>query len=198
MTEPIADAGASSQPAGETQNAEVNADAGKVAASDESQAQQTDSADKAAEAPESYEFKLPEGIEADKSALEEFTTFAKELKLKGEDAQKAVDIGMRMVERQQEAHRKLVESWAEEVKGDKELGGDKLNQNLAVAKKAVDAFGGPELKAMLDQTGLGNHPAVIKMFVAVGKKISEDSLVQGDRSGAGAPKSIAERLYPSN
>ena len=80
---------------------------------------------------------------------------------------------------------------------DKEFGGDKLNENLALASKAMDAFATPELKQVLDQTGLGNHPELIRAFVRVGRQISEDRLVPGGSMPVGDSRTIAERLYPN-
>ena len=52
-------------------------------------------------------------------------------------------------------HAKLVESWTESVKTDKEIGGDKLAENLSVARKALDTFGTPELRDVLNATASG-------------------------------------------
>jgi len=147
------------------------------------------------EVPESYEFAMPEGVQLDKTAAEEFTVIAKELKLDQATAQKVADVGAKMVQRQAEAHVKLVETWTEAVKTDKEIGGDKLAENLGVARKALEAFGTPELKDVLNSTGFGNHPAVIKAFYKIGKAISEDRFVTG---GAKGPETdIAKRMFPS-
>ena len=145
--------------------------------------------------PESYEFAMPEGVQLDKTAADEFTTIAKELKLDQATAQKVADVGAKMAQRQAEAHTKLVESWTEAVKSDKELGGDKLAENLGVARKALDAFGTPELRDVLNATGFGNHPEVIKAFYKIGKAISEDRFVTG---GAKGPETdMAKRMFPS-
>jgi hypothetical protein len=61
-----------------------------------------------------------------------------------------------------------------------------LAENLSVAKKALDAFGSPELRVLLEQSGLGNNPEVIRFMFRAGKAISEDSFV-GRSTGAGKP-----------
>jgi hypothetical protein len=145
--------------------------------------------------PESYEFKMPDGVELDQAAADDFTVIAKELKLTQEQAQKIADIGAAQAQRQREAHATMVESWVETVKTDKEIGGDKLQENLAVARKALDAFGTPELRDVLNATGLGNHPEIIKAFYKAGKAISEDKFVTG--SPKGPETDIAKKLFPS-
>ncbi len=148
-----------------------------------------------AAAPESYEFNMPEGVQLDKTAADEFTAIAKELKLDQATAQKVADVGAKMAQRQNETHAKLVETWTEAVKSDKDLGGDKLAENLGVARKALEAFGTPELKDVLNATGFGNHPEVVRAFYKIGKAISEDGFVKG--SASGADTDIAKRMFPS-
>lgn len=146
-------------------------------------------------APESYDLQMPEGVELDKAAADEFTALAKELKLDQPTAQKLADVGAKMAQRQAEAHAKLVDSWTEQVKTDKEIGGDKLDENLAVARKALDTFGTPELRDVLNATGLGNHPALIKAFYKAGKAISDDSFVKGAQTGG--ETDLARKMFPS-
>jgi hypothetical protein len=148
-----------------------------------------------AKAPESYEFQMPEGVELDKAAADEFSGIAKEYGLTQEQAQKVADVGAKMVQRQLEAHAAQVAAWTEAVKTDKEIGGDKLNENLAIARKTIDTFGSPELKNVLNQTGLGNHPEIVKLAYKIGKAISDDGFVRGGNTTA--QKSAAEILYPS-
>ena len=146
--------------------------------------------------PEAYELKMPEGVELDQAATTEFTAIAKELKLDQAAAQKLADIGAKMAQRQADAHAQLVETWTEQVKTDKEIGGDKLAENLGVARKAIDTFGSPELKALLNSTGLGNHPEVVKLAFKVGKAISEDGFVSGSPKG-NTTNDPAKKLFPN-
>lgn len=140
-----------------------------------------------------YDFKLPDGVEPDQKSLDEFTKVAKELKLSPESAQKLVDLRSAAVQAAKDQHIATVAGWADEVKADKELGGDKLPESLAIAKKAID-LGPPELKALLEESGLGNHPAVFRWAHSVGKALSEDTF----KAGSNAPvtdKSTASVLY---
>lgn len=165
----------------------------QATASEASQAPQAQTTEPSV--PEKYEFAKPEGFELDASAVDEFTGIAKDLKLDQANAQKVADVAVKMMQRQVESHTKLVESWVESTKTDKELGGEKLSENLSVAKKALDTFGTPELRDVLNSTGLGNHPEVIRAFYKAGKDLLEGKFVQG------APKSTevdpARRMFPS-
>ncbi|MCM7404472.1 peptidase [Enterobacter cloacae] len=147
-------------------------------------------------APEKYEFTAGEGVELDTEALKDFEPVARELNLTNEQAQKLVDAYPKILagvqQRQAEAWQKQTEGWAETVKADKEIGGDKLTANLSAAQRALDQFGTPELKEYLNATGLGNHPDLVKTFVKIGKAMSEDGMVDGSNQGQ---RSAAEVLY---
>lgn len=151
----------------------------------------------AAQAVVEYEpFAMPEGVVADDELLGEFAGIAKELKLSQKDAQRITDVGMRMLTKQQEALREAQVQWAESSKTDKEFGGEQLAENLGVAKRALEAFATPELRKLLNDSGLGNHPEVIRTFVRVGKAISEDGRVVSGTRAAG-PSDPAKRLFPN-
>lgn len=146
-------------------------------------------------APEKYEFQAPEGQAFDDAILEAYSEVAKELNLSQDDAQKLLDkVAPVMHARQQEQIAQVQEGWAEASRADKEFGGDKLDANLGVAKKALDAFASPELKTLLKDTGLGNNPEVIRFMYRAGKAISEDRIVTGQQA-PGSDKSLADKLY---
>ena len=148
-------------------------------------------------APESYEFKAPEGVQFDDAVIGAFSEVAKELNLPQDQAQKVLDkMAPVMNARQSEQLEAARAQWAEETKADKEFGGEKLNENLATAKKALDTFGTPEFRALLNESGLGNHPEVIRVFYRAGKAISEDRFVSG-QAGKTNPGD-ARRLYAAS
>jgi hypothetical protein len=147
--------------------------------------------------PDAYDLKMPEGVELDKAAADEFGTIAKELKLSQVDAQRIADVAVKMQQKQAETHAEMVKGWVDQCKTDKEFGGDNLEQNLGVARKAIEAFGSPELKSLLNNTGIGNHPELVRFAYKAGKAISEDTFVA---SGSRAPTpetTLEKRLYPN-
>ena len=148
-------------------------------------------------APEKYEFATPEGMQFDDAVVGAFGEVAKDLNLSQEAAQKILDkVGPVMAAQQNEALQAASTEWAEASKTDKEFGGDKLNENLAVAKKAMDQFASPELRTLLNESALGNNPEVIRMFYRVGKAISEDGFVVGGNA-KNSEQTTAQRLYPN-
>jgi len=157
----------------------------------------TPPADKPEGAPEKYEFKPIENAAAfDDAVIGAFSEVAKELNLTQDNAQKILDkVAPMMAARSAERFEATNQEWVAQATTDKEFGGDKLTENLAIAKSAMDKFATPELKELLNKTGLGNHPEFIRAFYRAGKAISEDKFVPG---GDVTPtQSLAERLYGS-
>lgn len=133
--------------------------------------------------------KLPEGFDANDGVLKHIEEIAKADGLKGEVAQKLVDL---YVQQQQQAVKQAEERWTSQnkewmdgAKADKEYGGEKFDANLTVARKAIAKFGTPELKQLLDTTGLGNHPELIRFVYRVGKGFADDSVAGTTGAGAG-------------
>ena len=155
-------------------------------------------------APEQYEdFKAPEGQQFDKAVIEAYKEAAKELDMPQDAAQKMLDkMAPIVAERQAQRLEAVRSEWAEQSTSDKEFGGEKLSENLGVARKALDSFGSPELKSLLNESGLGNHPEFIRLLYRAGKAISEDNFVGGKGSPSKAkPTSNADfaaSLYPSS
>jgi hypothetical protein len=140
--------------------------------------------------PEKYDIKVPEGMSLDTEALEKFTPLAKELKLSNEQAQKLADIYAERqdaaIKAQREAYTQTVEGWKKEVKADKEIGGTNLPITQATCRKALSAYDPDgEFTKLMDESGFGNHPAVLRFVNRVGKSVRED---QGVKSSASAPK----------
>lgn len=151
-------------------------------------------------APEQYEdFQAPEGVQLDAELTGDLKTIAKELNLSQKDAQRVADLGPKLLQKWQDSQAQAItqlrEEWANTAKADKEYGGDALAENLAVAKQALDTFGTPELRALLNESGTGNHPELIRFMVRVGKTISSDTFVAGDRGSQPAKRDLANNLY---
>ena len=140
-------------------------------------------------APEAYEFVPPEGHVLDDGVIGKFSEVAKELNLSQTNAQKVLDVmAPAIAERHQAALQTMTAEWADSARADKEFGGDKLDENLAIAKTALEKFATPEFRTLLNDTGLGNHPEVLRVFVRAGKAISPDTVVTGKQAPAPADR----------
>lgn len=163
------------------------------------EAKEAEEAKAKAGAPEKYEdFKVPEGYELKPETVAAIAPLFKELNLTQDQAQKLVDAQTKMnteaAEAQTKAWTELRAGWVKTAREDKEIGGDKFDANLGLAKKAMEKLGTPALSEALNQTGMGDHPEMIRLMVKLGSLVAEDKLHFGSASGA-TPKSAAEILY---
>lgn len=137
----------------------------------------------------------PEDVTWPEGALEDLKTTAHEMGLTADQVQKLVDLEARYArsgaQQGEEEKRQIVERWAEQTKA---YYGPQFDQVLERAVRAADAFGGPELRELLQATGLGNHPVIVRTFNEIGKSISEDCM-PGGKPAAVQDKTFAEALY---
>lgn len=149
--------------------------------------------------PEKYEVKMPEGMELDQGMLDTFSPIFKELGLSQEQVQKLADTYVPLIQSSEEKtrqkamadYKQITDGWRAET--EKDLGANKKTE-LAFAGRAIQKFGGPELRELLANTGVGNHKALVSFCAKVGKTISEDAFVQGNSSANQDPLNI---MYPS-
>lgn len=144
-------------------------------------------------APEKYaDFKLPEGVALDPVVMGEFSVVAKKHNLSQEAAQEIAEIGAKMSVKTKgdldAALAKQRSDWVEAAKSDKEIGGEKFDENIAQAKAVFDAFGTPALGSFLIESGMGNHPELLRWAFNVSKHISPDKIHTG--RAAAPPKSL--------
>lgn len=153
------------------------------------------------DAPGEYdEFTIPEGMELDKGAMDTFKPIAKELGLSQDQAQKLVDVysnanadAQSTLATQIDA---LHESWKQEVKDDPILGGVKFDETIATARTFINGYGDQKLTDVLNETGLGNHPAVVKLFYKLGRSVAEDNVNIGAIRGQTGEISAANKMFP--
>lgn len=147
-----------------------------------------DKAEAKGEVPEKYDLKLPEGLEVDAQMLDGLTPVFKELGLTGEQVQKLAEVYAPLVQKQVEANQKAAidmwqqttNTWKEETK--KTLGENSAKE-LGFAAKAIEKSGVKGLREALDETGVGNHPALVQFFSWAGKLVSSDKFVDSSSRG---------------
>jgi hypothetical protein len=168
-----------------------SADAGKDKGKPDEDAKPKDA--KPQGAPEKYEaFKMPEGMPADEEATKQFSEAAKAAGLSQEQAQKVVDFYGGMLQQQQGLFKQMAQEWRAETL--KALGASP-EKELVHAAKARDAFFTPEAVKILTDSGLANHPEIVKAFIKIGKAIADDTVISGGQGGG--EKTVAEMLYPN-
>lgn len=155
-------------------------------------------ADKAANVPEKYDFKMPEGMTLDTRLAEMVTPIFKEFKLSQEQAQKLATVQAQYIAEQEKAQAEAFTKFCDDSKVEtiKALGAN-YQQELAFVAKVRDRFLSDETKEMLNKSGMSNNKALIMDLIKIGRLISESTIVEGKREIPGGAKGIAELMYPN-
>lgn len=130
------------------------------------------------------DLKAPEGM-----PQEVFDAYTKEVKaagITGAAAQKLLDT---LVTSHSSSLRARIEQasqeWATASKADPEFGGQKWNESAPVIARGARALGVSDtLRTILDQTGLANHPEMLRVFYRAGRLLSSDKVVGATPPGA--------------
>ncbi len=99
-----------------------------------------------------------------------------------------------LAQHQREEKQRTLEQWASQTQAE---WGPNWQEEVSRAVRAADVFGGPELRQLLEETGLGNHPAIVRTFAGIGKRMSED-VTPGGATHASADKTFTQALYGKN
>jgi len=130
------------------------------------------------------ELTIPEGLEVTDAWRSEVEALAKNAALTPQQrAQAVIDAGVKfrqeIVDQMASDTTERIAQWAEEAKADKVIGGSNFDANLMVAQGAFVKYGDPELKQFLIDSGLGNHPAMLRWAYRVGAAGQENTQVHG-------------------
>lgn len=146
-----------------------------------------------------YDLKLEEGFTADPGLLKLATTEFRKAGLSNEQVQAVANLQMQIQKQQQEqqvqAFDKQMEAWINEAKADKVYGGQAFDANIKTALMPLSKFGDPELRELLDRSGIGNHPAMIRIFYRIGKAMAEDTGFNPANSAGAKPREMKDVLY---
>lgn len=142
---------------------------------------------------------IPENLAIPRERIDEIESYAKDQGLSSEVAQRMLDNENEAVENYKIANLKAYnemadKDWPKMAMEDKEIGGDKFKESCAMAKRAIDQFASEELTKLLNSTGYGNHPEVIRCFSNIGKLIRDDKIIFGETHSV-EEKTAAEILY---
>lgn len=175
-------------------------------------AEQKAAAERAKEAAKGIKLEAPKDSKLSQDDVERIAARARERGLTPEQAKAELDyensvltgFEKRAVEafNQQQAERKS--KWQEAIKKDPDLGGDNVQRTEKHVQLARDTFMGEnvhadmkELRALLDHSGLGSHPGMVRMLATIGAALAEDDggPQGGAAAGGGGKKSAINTLY---
>jgi len=149
-------------------------------------------------APEAYaDFTLPEGVTLDSEVVAAFGKTAKALNLPQDKAQQVIsEIAPVLKARGEATVTKVRADMLAASKADKDIGGDKFDTNVGLAKLAMETHFSKDFNDFLNQTGLGNHPEMIRGLAKIGKPLAPDGWVPGSKDAQ--TKGDARGLYPNS
>lgn len=153
------------------------------------------------EAPVEYNLTAPEGVTLREGYVDSLTEFAKANNLSPEAVQELINQEAEAAQKAEEAFQQRVEQeqkeWVETVKADDEIGGEHFDQSKQLARKVIGRFGSELLVQELNDTGLGNHPELVRLLVRIGRSMADDTLATGKiASPESKPKTAEEIMYP--
>ncbi len=130
------------------------------------------------------ELKLPEGFKADEASIGELKKLGKEFGLDSAKAQKIFDLYAKTTAAQHKAQELAVDqqekAWEKEITEDKEFGGKNLEASkLAINKMLVQFDPDKSARKAIGESGLGSHPAIVKLLARVGAAMAEDKVGKG-------------------
>ena len=151
--------------------------------------------------PEKYELKAPEGMTFHPESVAKFEALARELGYDNDQAQNIVDVINGEVQatqtRQMEAWQQQQETWVNELKADKEIGGANFDRTVSRAQsfaKVLDPSG--KFGELIDALGVGNHPALVRGFEKLGALMEDDGPID---SGSPSLKALgAKSMFPNS
>lgn len=88
-------------------------------------------------------------------------------------------------------------AWAEATAADPEIGGSaaRVDEVRSVAAKALDAFGGPQFRAFLADTGLDRHPDMVRFAYRAGVSIKESEFYSAETPTQEVKVERAHKFY---
>jgi hypothetical protein len=136
------------------------------------------------EAPDKYEFKrpdqLPQGLGYDQDLEGHFRTMAHVNGLNKRQANALYDAYVKtQVERHAayETGQKQARTQAEQAL--RRMHGQQYEAKLTAGKMLMTQYATPDLRKRLDETGMGNDPALIDMFIKLGEQMGGERQLQG-------------------
>lgn len=162
-------------------------------------------AGKTTQVPDKYELKLPDNALLKPDAIERTAATAKALGLSQESAQKALEFAHGEVKAHMDGlvkdHGTRTEQWTKDSRADKEIAGEKgelFDANVVQARQTFTQWFGEDVAKLMDSTGFGNHPGVIKGFLKIAKAMAEDKSTPPPNNGAGAEQNPKQLYSNSN
>jgi hypothetical protein len=154
-----------------------------------------------------YELKAPEGLAIDADMAKVFEPTLRGLNLSNDGANKLLEgygkdilpkvvdqVAATILAEQQKAATTAAQAEAAELNGS-DLGGAKLVETRSLIATALDTYGTPELRAVINKAGIGANIHLARFLAKVGAEAREAPIVNG---GVGAQELTPEQKFYSS
>lgn len=151
------------------------------------------------QSPEDYVFHFAPETVVDKALIDDFRRFAFEQKMSLENARLMAKFYETYVQGQSKKRSmeqaELLKNMQKACEEDGEYGGLGFYDNMRYAKMAMLRFDDGSLAKILNETGFGSHPEVVRFMYRVGRALAEKDMPRAQN--AEKEQSAAELFYPS-
>lgn len=145
--------------------------------------------------PESYAFTGIDGL--DSKDIDAFSGFAKSAGLNQQQAQAVLNLGLAQNKAAHESMTRQEQQWRAQIVAEPDIGGDNIRATAEYAKLALKHYGDDgEIHELLDRSGYGSNPKILRFLYNVGKSVSEDTPPNAGSSGK-EELPLHERMYPN-
>lgn len=177
--------------------------------------EESSQSDEPAPLPSFEPWQFPEGITVDEARVAEinkmFGEFERDAKVEHSVLQKfgqqiidrhvseVTAVAEKIKEAYDQAWKDQTKNWREQFIKDPEIGGNRQETSTAAAREFIRRHGGTpeqqaEIRTVMQTTGLGNHPAFIRLFAKANVNLAEPTLVPAGKPPA-QPQSRKQKFY---
>lgn len=155
----------------------------------------TATTDAAPAVPENYAFTGADAL--DSKDIDAFSGFAKSAGLNQQQAQAVLNLGLAQNKAAHESMTRQEQEWRAQILAEPDIGGDNIRATAEYAKLALKHYGDDgEIHELLDRSGYGSNPKILRFLYNVGKSVSEDTPPNAGSSGK-EELPLHERMYPN-
>ena len=113
--------------------------------------------------------------------LDDFKNIAHNLGLSQNQAEKILDMySQANYDQMEQAEARHSEMQVEGINALQKEWGKSYNENVELARRAFTNFASKEALDVMEDSGLGNHPEIVKMFSKIGNLLKEDGIMVGE------------------
>lgn len=143
------------------------------------------------------DFVLPDGAQVDEAIMSNFKELAAQCGLNQESAQKMLDLQAKANEVSMEAFVNQRKEWRQAITNDADFGQANLKETVADANRVLAEYDeSGNVLGMLEQSGFGDNPDVIKFLARVARAIPREDDVLTGKEVSADKRSLEERLWP--